>query len=113
MSRPKIKIVTLGCSKNMVDSEKLIKQLELNGSKVVYDETDDLPCEVVIINTCGFINDAKEESIDTILGSSKKKRGKIKKIYVIGCLSQRYRSELRDEIPEVDSFWSKRDKQTS
>lgn len=106
MSRPKIKIVTLGCSKNTVDSEKLIKQLELNGSKVVYDETDDLPCEVVIINTCGFINDAKEESIDTILGFVKKKEeGKIKKLYVIGCLSQRYRSELRDEIPEVDSFF--------
>ena len=80
MSRPKNKIVTLGCSKNTVDSEKLIKQLELNGSKVVYDETDDLPCEVVIINTCGFINDAKEESIDTILEFVKKKEeGKIKK----------------------------------
>jgi ribosomal protein S12 methylthiotransferase len=105
MGRPKIKIVTLGCSKNTVDSEKLIKQLELNGNKVVYDGTD-AASDIVIINTCGFINDAKEESIDTILKFAQKKaEGKIKKLYVTGCLSQRYGAELRDEIPEVDSFF--------
>ncbi len=105
MGRPKIKIVTLGCSKNTVDSEKIIRQLNVNGNKVVFDETDN-SSDIVIINTCGFINDAKEESINTILKFARKKtEGKVKKLYVMGCLSQRYGTTLREEIPEVDKFF--------
>ena len=101
----KINIVTLGCSKNIVDSEYLIKQLEVNGWKVIFD-SNDTSAKIVIINTCGFIADAKEESVDTILGFVEaKKRGDISKIFVMGCLSQRYKDDLIKEIPEVDGFF--------
>ena len=103
-----LNIVTLGCSKNVVDSEKLIRQLQQGGFNVVFDS--DKPADNVIINTCGFINDAKEESIDTILKFAlARKSGKIKKLFVIGCLSQRYADELRSEIPEVDEFFGVND----
>lgn len=107
MSRT-INIVTLGCSKNTVDSEKLLKQAESAGYKVVYDQESF--SDIVIINTCGFINDAKEESIDTIVKFARaKEQGDISSLYVMGCLSERYRDDLRREIPEVDSFFGVND----
>ena len=99
----KVNIITLGCSKNTVDSERLMNQLKLNKINL----TDD-PGEAgtVIINTCGFIEAAKRESIDTILKAVKlKKQGKLKKVIVAGCLSERYKTELEKEIPEVDVFF--------
>lgn len=100
-----IQVVTLGCAKNLVDSEFLLGKLKTAGFKVVYN-TDHPEAEVVIINTCGFIGDAKEESVDTILQFLKaKKAGKYHKVYVMGCLSQRYRGELTVELPEVDGFF--------
>ena len=108
MKKIDLNIVTLGCSKNVVDSEKLILQLQEGGFNVVFDSDD--PAENVIINTCGFINDAKEESIDTILKFAlARKSGKIKKLFVIGCLSQRYADELRSERPEVDEYFGVND----
>lgn len=99
----KVAVVTLGCSKNTVDSERLINQLKLNNIDYV-DNPDD--ADYLIINTCGFIKDAKEESIDAILeGVELKKEGKIKKIIAAGCLPVRYKSELEKEIPEVDAFF--------
>lgn len=104
-----IDIITLGCSKNLVDSEKLIHQLELGGYSVTHD-SDNPEGEIAIVNTCGFIGDAKEESIDTILGFVKRKQeGKLRRLIVMGCLSERYRKELQDELPEVDSFYGKFD----
>ncbi len=105
----KVDVVTLGCSKNLVDSEFLIRQFKANGIEVAHDaETPD--GEVAIINTCGFIADAKEESIDTILEFAEaKKRGDIKKLYVMGCLSERYPGQLKTELPEVDKFYGKFD----
>jgi ribosomal protein S12 methylthiotransferase len=101
----KINIVTLGCSKNVVDSEKLLKQLNAGGYDVVYD-SDDVSAGTVIINTCGFINDAKEESVDTILRFVKaKEAGYIGNLYVIGCLSERYADALKHEIPEVKRYF--------
>jgi ribosomal protein S12 methylthiotransferase len=101
----KINIVTLGCSKNLVDSEKLIRQIEAGGYKVIHD-SDDLTAETVIINTCGFINDAKEESIDTILRFANANRsGHPENLYVIGCLAERYVNLLKSEIPEVDKYF--------
>jgi ribosomal protein S12 methylthiotransferase len=101
----KINIVTLGCSKNVVDSEKLLKQLSAGGYKVVYD-SDDTTAETVIINTCGFINDAKEESVDTILRFVKaKEAGHINNLYVMGCLAERYVDALKHEIPEVKRYF--------
>lgn len=101
MKRKKINIVTLGCSKNVVDSEKIIRQIEASGYEVLHD-SDDTTADSVIINTCGFINDAKEESIDTILRFVKAKRkGNVRKLYVMGCLSERYADVLKEEIPEV------------
>lgn len=101
----KINIVTLGCSKNVVDSEKLLKQLNAGGYEVIYD-SDDTSVGTVIINTCGFINDAKEESIDTILRFVKaQKSGQIENLYVMGCLSERYADELKHEIPEVKKYF--------
>lgn len=108
MTRHKtIDIISLGCSKNLVDSEKLMLQLRLNGYTVTHDpETS--RSEIVIINTCGFIGDAKEESIELILQfAEKKKQGKLEKLIVVGCLSARYASELQTEIPEVDAFYGK------
>ncbi len=103
MNENKISVITLGCSKNTVDSERLMSQLKLNN----FDLTDNSSlADSVIINTCGFIEAAKEESINTILSAIElKKKGKIKKIVVAGCLSERYMEELRAEIPEVDAFF--------
>ncbi len=99
----KISIITLGCSKNTVDSERLMNQLKLNK----FDLTDDPnKADSVVINTCGFIEAAKEESINTILSALElKKKGKIKKVVVAGCLSERYMNDLRKEIPEVDAYF--------
>lgn len=103
MRKPKINIVTLGCSKNKVDSERLAATLS-DKYNIVHDS--DKKSDIVIINTCGFIGDAKEESIDTILEYAElRKTNKIKKLYVMGCLSQRYRKDLQEEIHEVDGFF--------
>ena len=103
MRKPVLNIVTLGCSKNKVDSEHLAALLN-NTYKIVHDSEE--KSDVVIINTCGFIGDAKEESIDTILEYAElRKANKIKKLYVMGCLSERYKKELRQEIHEVDAFF--------
>jgi ribosomal protein S12 methylthiotransferase len=101
----KINIITLGCSKNLVDSEKLMRQINAGGFDIIHDR-DDLTASSVIINTCGFINDAKEESIETILRFVNAKRsGEIENLYVIGCLSERYMDELMKEIPEVSKYF--------
>ena len=103
MKKPRLNIVTLGCSKNKVDSERLAASLEFKYD-IVHDS--DKKSDVVIINTCGFIGDAKEESIDTILEYAELRRAKkIKRLYVTGCLSQRYRKDLQEEIHEVDGFY--------
>lgn len=105
MINKKINIVTLGCSKNVVDSEKLLKQLNAGGYDVIYD-SDDTTASTVVINTCGFIRDAKEESVDTILRFVKaKEAGRIKNLYVMGCLSERYMDALKNEIPEVKKYF--------
>ena len=109
MRKGEIDIITLGCSKNLVDAERLMRQLELAGYRCVHDSADPKG-EIAIINTCGFIGDAKEESIDVILQFAKRKtKGKLRKLYVMGCLSQRYREELPVEIPEVDKWFGKFD----
>ncbi|OFX23489.1 MAG: ribosomal protein S12 methylthiotransferase RimO [Bacteroidetes bacterium GWA2_31_9b] len=101
----KVNIITLGCSKNLVDSEYLMKQLAENGYHVTHD-SNALDANIVIINTCGFVNDAKQESIDTILQFEElKKNKKIDKLFVFGCLSERYKEELIKEIPQVDKFF--------
>ena len=103
-----VNLITLGCSKNLVDSERVISQLEKAGFKVSHDS--DEAADIAVVNTCGFIGDAKEESIDTIMSLvAAKANGKVKKIYVMGCLSERYSEELRTEIPEVDGFYGKFD----
>lgn len=109
MKRGKVNIMTLGCSKNLVDSELLLNQLDANGFKVVHDsEKDD--ANIVILNTCGFIADAKEESVNTILNfADARKAGKLDKLLVMGCLSARYKQDLTQEIPEVDKFYGKFD----
>lgn len=105
MNKKRINIVTLGCSKNLVDSERLYKQFEANGYSVVHD-SNDTNAKVVVINTCGFIGDAKEESVDTILSFAKAKmNGSIQHLFVMGCLSERYKKDLQLEIPEVDEFF--------
>lgn len=99
----------MGCSKNLVDSEILMKQFEANGYRCTHD-SDNPRGEIVVINTCGFIGDAKEESINTILEFAQAKdEGRINKLYVMGCLSQRYKSELEKEIPQVDRYYGKFD----
>ena len=109
MRKGEIDIITLGCSKNLVDAERLMRQLELAGYRCVHDSSDPKG-EIAIINTCGFIGDAKEESIEVILQfADRKSRGKLRKLYVMGCLSQRYRDELPAEIPEVDAWYGKFD----
>lgn len=109
MIKNKIDVVTLGCSKNLVDSELLMRQLVANGYTVAHDP-DDAKGDIAVINTCGFIGDAKEESINMILSFAEaKKRNKLKKLFVMGCLSERYRDELSEEIPEVDKFYGKFD----
>jgi ribosomal protein S12 methylthiotransferase len=102
-----VTIVTMGCSKNLVDSEQLLRQFEAIGYAVGHDS--EVPSGgIVIVNTCGFIGDAKEESIETILEyADARKKGRISKLYVMGCLSERYLSELGKEIPEVDHFYGK------
>ncbi len=103
MNEQKISVITLGCSKNTVDSERLMKQLKLNKFDLIDDPNK---ADSVVINTCGFIDAAKEESINTILSAIElKKKGKIKKVVVSGCLSERYLEDLRKEIPEVDAYF--------
>ena len=109
MKHNHVDIITLGCSKNLVDSEILIKQFEINGYPCTHDSNKPRG-EIAVINTCGFIGDAKEESINTILEFvERKKEGKLGKLFVMGCLSERYREELEAELPEVDKFYGKFD----
>lgn len=105
LKNDKVNIITLGCSKNMVDSEALGGQLAANGIDVIH-ENRKLDHNIVVVNTCGFIDKAKEESVNTILEQVElKRRGKLDKVYVTGCLSERYRDNLNDEIPEVDAWF--------
>lgn len=109
MHKNEIDIITLGCSKNLVDAERLMRQLEAAGWRCVHDAPDPQG-EAAVINTCGFIGDAKEESIRTILQFiERKKQRKLKRLYVMGCLSERYLKELQGELPEVDRFYGKFD----
>ena len=109
MKKGEIDIITLGCSKNLVDAERLMRQLELVGYRCVHDSPSPKG-EIAIINTCGFIGDAKEESIEVILQfANRKAKKQLKKLYVMGCLSQRYATELPPEIPEVDKWYGKFD----
>ncbi len=107
MRKNKVDIITLGCSKNLVDSEQLMRQFAVNGYKVEHDP-DRVNGEIVVVNTCGFIGDAQEESIEMImeLGQAKK-QGKIGKLFVMGCLSERFLHDLEKELPEVDRFYGK------
>ena len=107
MIKNRVDIITMGCSKNLVDSELLMKQFEANGYHCVHDSKRPQG-EIVVINTCGFIADAKQESINSILEFAQaKEEGKINRLYVMGCLSQRYHKELESEIPQVDKFYGK------
>lgn len=107
MHKNEIDIITLGCSKNLVDAERLMRQLEAAGYHCVHD-SEQPQGEIAVINTCGFIGDAKEESINTILQfAERKKRKKLKKLFVMGCLSERYMAELEEELPEVDKYYGK------
>ena len=109
MDKKRIDVISLGCSKNLVDSERLLKQLELSGFHAFHN-SDNVDGDIVIINTCGFIGDAKEESINTILTYAEaKNEGRIKELYVMGCLSERYRDDLLAEIPEIDRVYGKFD----
>lgn len=109
MKKHKVNIITLGCSKNTVDSEHLAAQLKAGKTEVVFDENG-ADADTIVINTCGFIKDAKEESIDTILKYARAKEDKqIDNLYVIGCLSERYKSELQNEIKEVDQYFGVND----
>lgn len=109
MKRNRVDIVSLGCSKNLVDSERLLRRFADAGYEV-YHDAERVSGEIVVVNTCGFIGDAKEESIEMILQLAEaKKRRCIGKLYVMGCLSERYRNELTQEIPEVDKFYGKFD----
>ncbi len=109
MKKNQIDFITLGCSKNLVDSEILMKQFEANGYKCTHDSKNPQG-EIAVINTCGFIGDAKEESINTILEFAEAKAaGRLRKLFVMGCLSQRYKSELEKEIPQVDKYYGKFD----
>ncbi|KPL25889.1 MAG: ribosomal protein S12 methylthiotransferase RimO, partial [Bacteroides sp. SM1_62] len=105
----KINVITLGCSKNLVDSEVLMRQIDAHKIEVEHDSSDS-DAGTVIINTCGFIRDAKQESIDTILEYVREKEeGRIERLFVMGCLSERYKSELAKEIPEVDQYFGVND----
>ncbi len=105
LKRDKVNIITLGCSKNMVDSEVLSGQLLANDIDVVH-ESAKKDHNIVIVNTCGFIDKAKQESVNTILDQvDLKRRGKVDKVYVTGCLSERYKNNLEEEIPEVDAYF--------
>ena len=106
----KINVVTLGCSKNIYDSEVLMGQLKANGKEVVHEASEEEEGNIVVINTCGFIDNAKQESIDTILHyADKKERGLVDHVYVTGCLSERYKPDLEQEIPDVDAYFGTRD----
>lgn len=107
MKKNRVDVITMGCSKNLVDSEQLMRQLEECGYEVTHDSEE--PCgEIAVINTCGFIGDAKQESINMILEfCERKERGDLNKLYVMGCLSQRYLEELSAEITQVDKFYGK------
>ena len=104
MKKNRVDIITMGCSKNLVDSEHLMRQLQECGYEVTHDSEE--PCgEIAVINTCGFIGDAKQESINMILEFCQRKdEGDLKKLYVMGCLSERYLTELREEISQVDKY---------
>src|SRR5580658_9410432 len=105
LHKDKVNIITLGCSKNMVDSEVLSGQLRANDIDVVH-ENGKKDHNIVVVNTCGFIDKAKEESVNTILDQVElKRKGKLDKVYVTGCLSERYRGDLEKEIPEVDAWF--------
>lgn len=107
MKKNQIDIITMGCSKNLVDSETLMRQFEANGYDCTHD-SEQPDGEIAVINTCGFIESAKEESINTILQFVEaKKEGRLNKLFVMGCLSERYKDELEKEIPEVDKFYGK------
>ena len=107
MNKPTIEFINLGCSKNLVDSEKLMGLFEANGYQVSHD-SDDITADIAVVNTCGFIEDAKQESIDTILELAQaKEEGRLQKLYVMGCLSERYLADLEAEIPEVDGWYGK------
>lgn len=107
MRKGQIDFITMGCSKNLVDSEILMRQFEANGFHCTHD-SENIEGEIVVINTCGFIEDAKQESIDTVLELVKaKEEGRIRKLFVMGCLSQRYQKELEVEIPQVDKYYGK------
>jgi ribosomal protein S12 methylthiotransferase len=109
LKKNKVNVVTLGCSKNIVDSEVLMGQLKANNFDVHHETTDD-DSSIVIINTCGFIDNAKQESIDTIIRyADAKKAGLVDKVYVTGCLSERYKPELQKEIPNVDGYFGTRE----
>nr|WP_299205835.1 30S ribosomal protein S12 methylthiotransferase RimO [uncultured Brumimicrobium sp.] len=109
LKKNKVNVVTLGCSKNIFDSEVLMAQLKANKFEVEHEAKQD-DSEIVIINTCGFIDNAKQESIDTILRYAQaKKEGQVDKVYVTGCLSQRYKDDLEKEIPEVDAYFGTRE----
>lgn len=108
MPRKRINIISLGCSKNLVDSERLMRMLDDTGFDVDFESSEVRPSDIIVINTCGFIGDAKEESINTILEwTEAKKRGLVSEVYVMGCLSQRYHEELPTEIPDVDGWYGK------
>ena len=108
LKNKKVNIITLGCSKNLVDSENLLTQLKGNGIDAHHEVQD--KSDIVVVNTCGFIDLAKQESIDTILSyADAKNEGEIEKLYVTGCLSERYKQNLENEIPEVDAFFGTRD----
>ena len=107
MIKNQVDVITMGCSKNLVDSEILMRLFEKNGYHCTHDSKNPRG-EIAVINTCGFIGDAKEESINTILEFAERKRkGKLKKLFVMGCLSERYPKELEAELPEVDKFYGK------
>ena len=106
----KINVVTLGCSKNIYDSEVLMGQLKANGKEVTHEAPEEDEGNIVVINTCGFIDNAKQESIDTILHyADMKERGLVDHVYVTGCLSERYKPDLEQEIPDVDAYFGTRD----
>ena len=109
MRKNKIDIISLGCSKNLVDSEHLLRQLQAAGFSVSHNSSR-IDAETVVVNTCGFIADAQQESIDTILRLGEAKRqGKIRNLIVMGCLAERFRADLVETLPEVDRFYGKFD----
>ena len=109
LKKNKVNVITLGCSKNLFDSEVMMGQLKANKFEVEHESEED-DSEIVIVNTCGFIDNAKQESVDTILSAATaKSEGRVEKLYVTGCLSERYKDDLQKEIPEVDAFFGTRE----